>query len=187
MTKVKAKGNTLPETTYASVAEYVKANPDFVNTETGAPPTEDEVKAGEVMTTHTEAGEGHTLTAVAEGARRRNRKTRKAPKFRRGGSTAPMDAARMRELKVQYENDLKKTDVDMRPKIVALANEFKSRPGPYMPAWGQSLLTTLNMSEEEGGGLEMAKAMLTGFFSNVPEVQDTTRKSMGGRTRKVPK
>jgi hypothetical protein len=95
-----------------------------------------------------------------------------------------MDAARMRELKVQYENDLKKTDVDMRPKIVALANEFKSRPGPYMADWGQSLLTTLNMSEEEGGGLEMAKAMLTGFFSNVPEVQDTTRKSTGGRTRK---
>jgi hypothetical protein len=52
MTKVRAVGNALNET-YASVAEYVKANPDFVNTETDAPPTEEEVKAGKVMTTHT--------------------------------------------------------------------------------------------------------------------------------------
>jgi hypothetical protein len=83
MTKVQAKGNTLPETTYESVAEYVAANPDFVNVETDAPPTEEEVKAGKVMTTHTTAGEGHTLTAVAEGARRRNRKTRRGKKSRR--------------------------------------------------------------------------------------------------------
>jgi hypothetical protein len=74
MAKIRAVGNALNET-YASVAEYVKANPDFVNVETDAPPTEEEVKAGKVMTTHTEAGEGHTLTLVKEGARRR-RKTR---------------------------------------------------------------------------------------------------------------
>jgi hypothetical protein len=82
MAKVRAVGNALDET-YASVAEYVKANPDFVNVETDAPPTEEEVKAGKVMTTHTEAGEGHTLTLVKEGARRRRQKTRKSKKSRR--------------------------------------------------------------------------------------------------------
>lgn len=83
MPKVRAVGNALDET-YASVAEYVKANPDFVNVETDKPPTEEEVKAGPVMTTHKTEGEGHTLTAVKEGARRRGtRKTRRGRKVRR--------------------------------------------------------------------------------------------------------
>jgi hypothetical protein len=84
MAKVRAVGNALDET-YASVAEYVKSNPDFVNVETDAPPTEEEVKAGKVMTTHTTAGEGHTLTLVKDGARRRQktRKTRKSRKTRK--------------------------------------------------------------------------------------------------------
>lgn len=82
MPKVRAVGNTLDET-YDSVADYVKANPGFVNTDTDAPPTDEEVKMKPVMTTHTTAGEGHTLTVAREGARRKTRRGKKARRARR--------------------------------------------------------------------------------------------------------
>jgi len=98
---------------------------------------------------------------------RRNRKTR------RGGRTMPVDAALMKEMKAKHENDLKKTGIDMRKKIVAIANELKAR----RHSLGEDLLTTLNAPVEYGDGVENAKSMLMGFFRNVPEVPDTTRKS----------
>ena len=83
MPKVLVHGNAAGRDTYASVAEYVKENPDFVNLETKKPPTDKEVAEGEVMTSHKDdIGEGHTLTAVKDGGRRR-RKTRRGKKARR--------------------------------------------------------------------------------------------------------
>jgi hypothetical protein len=115
-----------------------------------------------------------------DGARRRKTRRRKTRKTRRGGSTMPVDAALMKEMKLKHEKDLKKTGIDMRKKIVAIANELKARGHSL----GEDLLTTLNAPVEYGDGVENAKSMLMGFFRNVPEVPDTTRKSMGGSTRK---
>jgi len=84
MPKVRAVGNALNET-YDNLEAYLKANPDFVNTDTMKAPTMAELEKGPVMTTHTEAGEGHKLTLVKGGRRktRRGKKVRRTRKSRR--------------------------------------------------------------------------------------------------------
>ncbi len=160
-----------------TIEELEKAHNTAAAASVANPTEENKDKANEALAALMAARMAEASKSDTGSGRRRRQKTRKARKTRRGGRTMPVDAALMKEMKAKHEKDLKKTGIDMRKKISEIANELKARGSSL----GGLLLTTLSASED---GVEDAKAILSGFFSNVPEVPDTTRKSMGGSTRK---